>query len=199
MSGNPELYVMRCEEDRPSCSKPLQLTHSPTPDANPTWSNDGRSLYFSSSRSGDYEVWRVPADGSAQPERITWNSGYMARESSDGNWLYFSKLWQSRGFWRIALPPRGRGQAESPVALNVPFRAGATWALGARELFYYPSVEDPAVPFPAVRGVDLETGRVRDLPLGNIRLGRGLSISPDGRWLLRSQIDRAVTLVMLAE
>jgi hypothetical protein len=97
------------------------------------------------------------------------------------------------------LPPRGPGQAETPVALNIPFRAGATWTLGAHELFYYPSVDDPLVPFPAIRAVDVETGRGRDLLLPKIRLGRAISLSPDGRWLLRSQVDRAATLVMLAE
>jgi hypothetical protein len=41
----------------------------------------------------------VPADGGAEPERITWNGGYVARESADGKRLYYSKLWQSTGFW----------------------------------------------------------------------------------------------------
>jgi len=60
-------------------------------------------------------------------------------------------------------------------------------------------VDDPALSFPAVRAIDVETGRIRDLPVGNIRLGRGLSLSPDGRWLLQSQNDRAQTLVMIAK
>lgn len=137
--------------------------------------------------------------GGGEPQRITWNGGYLGRESADGRWLYYSKLWPSAGFWRIPLPPGGRGQPETPVAMNVPFMAGATWTLGARELFYYPSTEDPEVLFPAVRAVDVETGLARDLSAGNVRLGRGLSLSPDGRWLLRSQNDRALTLIMIAE
>src|SRR4051794_2204034 len=197
--GNPDIFVMRCEPGTTACREPHQLTRAPAPDANPTWSGDGRWIYFSSSRGGEFEVWRVPVNGKTEPERITWKGGYLARESADGKWLYFSKLWNSTGFWRIALPARGPGQAETPVALNVPFRAGATWALGTHELFYYPSIEDPAVPIPAVRAVDLETGRTRNLPVGNIRLGRGLSLSPDERWLLRSQNDRALTLIMIAE
>jgi eukaryotic-like serine/threonine-protein kinase len=197
--GNPDIYVMRCTQDA-TCGELRQLTRTPAAtDANPVWSRDGRWIYFSSSRSGKYEVWRVPADGSAEPVRITWNGGYLARESPDGKWLYYSKLWPSPGFWRIALPARGPGQPETPIALNVPFKAGATWALGARELFYYPSVDDPAVPFPSVRAIDLETERTRDLPVRNVRLGRGLSLSPDERWLLTSQNDRALTLIMVAE
>jgi hypothetical protein len=50
-----------------------------------------------------------------------------------------------------------------------------------------------------VRAVDLQTGSARELPIGNIRLGRGLALSPDEHWLLRSQNDRAQTLVMIAE
>jgi Tol biopolymer transport system component/serine/threonine protein kinase len=202
--GNPDIYVMQCEQGAATCSEPRQLTKMPASDANPTWSADGRWIYFSSSRSGshsaEYEVWRMPADGGVPPERVTWNGGYMARESADGKWLYYSKhIFPTTAFWRIALPARGPGQPETLVAPNVPYKAAATWALGARELFYYPAVEDPAVRFPPVRAVNLETGRTRDLPVGNIRLARGLSLSPDERWLVRSQIDRALTLVMIAE
>ena len=60
-------------------------------------------------------------------------------------------------------------------------------------------MDDPEVRFPPVRAIDLQTGSTRDLPLGDIRLGRGLCLSPDGRWMLRSQNDRALTLVMIAE
>jgi Tol biopolymer transport system component len=197
--GNPDIFVMRCDRDAAGCGAPRQLTQTHSSDANPTWSADGRWIYFSSDRSGEFEVWRMRAEGEPEPVRITWTGGYVARESADGKWLYYSKLWQSRGFWRIALPARGPGQAEIPVKLDIPFSAGATWALGRRELFYYPSTNDPAVPFPAVRAVDLQTGHARDLPLGNIRLGRGLALSPDEHWLLRSQNDRDQTLVMIAE
>jgi Tol biopolymer transport system component len=198
--GNPDIYLMRCEQAGAACSEPRQVTQTPATDANPTWSADGRWIYFSSSRSGDYEVWRLPADGGAEPERITWNGGYMARESADGKWLYYSKLiYPTTGFWRIALPARGPEQSETALALKVPYRAGATWTLNARELFYYPAFEDPTTRFPPVRAIELETGRTKDLPVGNVRLGRGLSLSPDGRWILRSQTDRALTLVMIAE
>jgi Tol biopolymer transport system component len=199
-SGNPDIYVMRCEEGATTCGKPRQLTRDPGPDANPTWSRDGRWIYFSSSRSGQFEVWRTAADATSdKAEQITWTGGYMARESQDGKWLYYSKLWPTTSFWRIGLPLHGRGQAALPVALNVPFRAGASWALGTHELFYYPSTADRTVPFPSLRAVDLQSGRIRDLPIGTVSLGRGIALSPDEQWILRSQNDRALTLVMIAE
>jgi len=141
----------------------------------------------------------MPADGGG-PERMTWNGGYMARESADGRWLYYSKLrYPDTAFWRIALPARGPAQKEELVTPKTPTAVAGTWALGLRELFYYPGVEDPAVQFPPVRAVDVETGRVRDISMENRRLGRGISLSADGRWLLLSQNDRALTLVMVAE
>ena len=125
---------MRCEPDAATCSEPRQLTRAPAVDANPTWSNDGRWIYFSSFRTERYEVWRMPAEG-GDAERITWNGGYMARESADGMWLYYSKLaYPTASFWRIALPPRGPGQQETPVKPKVPYGAAATWALGARAI-----------------------------------------------------------------
>jgi len=88
---------------------------------------------------------------------------------------------------------------ETLIALNVPFKAGATWALGTNELFYYPSADDLAIPFPDIRAVNLTTGATRNLPVGKFRLGRGLGLSLDEHWLLRSQTDRAQTLIMIAE
>jgi len=202
-AGNPDIFEITCAEQGTTCSEPRRMTQSPATDANPVWSRDGRWIYFTSFRGGSYQVWRLPANGGGEPERVTWNGGYMARESADGKWLYYSSFEGSRagrtGFWKCPLPLRGRGQPETPIALNLPYAAGATWALTGRELFYYPSVDDPAVPFPSVRALDLETGHTRDLPVDKVRLGRGLSISPDSRWLLRSQHDRELTLIVIAE
>ena len=198
--GKTEIFVMRCATNASSCEDPRALTNRPGGFANPTWSADGNWIYFASPLGFKYDIWRLSAQGNGEPERITWNGGYLARESADGKQLYYSKsVWPLVSFWRISLPARGPGQVETPVALRAPYKAGATWALGKDELYYYPSTADPANQFPAVRAVNLATGRIRDLPVGNTRLGRGLSLSPDGRWLLRSQSDRAQTLVMIAE
>jgi Tol biopolymer transport system component len=79
--GNADIFTMPCEAEGPEpCGSPKRLTRSPATDANPTWSSDGRSIYFSSNRSGRFEVWRIAAAG-GEPVRITWNGGYVARES----------------------------------------------------------------------------------------------------------------------
>jgi Tol biopolymer transport system component len=197
--GNADIFTMACDGEGPEpCGSPKRLTRSPATDANPTWSSDGRWIYFSSNRSGRFEVWRIAAAG-GELVRITWNGGYLSRESADGKWLYYSKVEHGNGFWRIALPAGGTQQHEEALIPDTPFRAAGTWTLGRSELYYYPSEKNSAVPFPSVRALNLETRRVRDLPVGNTLLGRGLSLSPDGQWLLRTQSDRLLSVIMIAE
>jgi dipeptidyl aminopeptidase/acylaminoacyl peptidase len=52
-------------------SSPRRLTAHPSgSDSSPTWSKDGRSVYFLSSRSGSSQVWRITADG-GEAEQVT--------------------------------------------------------------------------------------------------------------------------------
>ncbi|HRH43891.1 MAG TPA: protein kinase [Pyrinomonadaceae bacterium] len=61
--------------------EPIAVTNDATIDWNPVWSNDGRSLYFVSNRSGSMNLWRVEIDESSgkvlgNPEPITIPSNY---------------------------------------------------------------------------------------------------------------------------
>jgi Tol biopolymer transport system component len=197
--GNADIFTISCDNDGPEpCGTPKQLTRSPATDANPTWSSDGSSVYFSSNRSGSFEVWKIGV-GSGQPVRITPNGGYIARESADGKWLYYSKVGRGNGFWRLPLPSGDAGQQEQAVVPTTPFKAAATWALGPHVLYYYPSEEESTDRVPSIHAVDLETLRVRVLATGNKVLGRGLSLSPDGRSLLYTNKDRVSSSIMIAE
>ena len=54
----------------------------------PSWSRDGKWIYFGSNRTGRPEVWRVPAAGGAA-EQVTTTGGEYAFESWDGQTLYY--------------------------------------------------------------------------------------------------------------
>jgi len=66
----------------------------------PRWSADGRSLYFASNRSGSWQSWKLAMAGGA-PRQITTQGGFVANESPDGRWVYFTKG-DASGLWRMA-------------------------------------------------------------------------------------------------
>jgi len=85
-SGNLDVFLMRCEQGADTCSEPRRLTEAPETDAVPTWSAERQWIYFSSSRSGHYEVWRMPVGG---PLRRSGSHGTaviwpVSRRTEDG-------------------------------------------------------------------------------------------------------------------
>ncbi|HEX2990940.1 MAG TPA: hypothetical protein VHO49_09695 [Anaerolineales bacterium] len=45
--------------------EPVQLTSGPVNEGGPTWSNNGRSIVFSSDASGDFDIWEISSSGGA--------------------------------------------------------------------------------------------------------------------------------------
>jgi serine/threonine protein kinase len=60
----------------------------------PTWSHDGRHVYFASNRDGDIDIWRRVADLSAPAEQVLDADGAQlpTSASSDGKWLLYSRM-----------------------------------------------------------------------------------------------------------
>jgi len=68
----------------------------------PSFSRDGKSLYFSSNRSGVFEIWKIPITGGTAVQ-MTQNGGFVAFESVDGRTLYYTQTATgSSSLWRIA-------------------------------------------------------------------------------------------------
>jgi len=77
-----DIYLMDCDPEELQCSPPIPLTNHPGLDAIPNWSADGSSVYFASQRTGQMQVWRVPADGKIhEATQMTTRGGNFATES----------------------------------------------------------------------------------------------------------------------
>jgi eukaryotic-like serine/threonine-protein kinase len=98
-----------------------RLTTDNEPDSAPTWSADGRHVYFSSFREGTIALWRVKAGGGV-PERLTLGSGpeVHPRLSRDGRRLTYSTSKVASDIVVLARGPgretkiTGLREAESP-------------------------------------------------------------------------------------
>jgi Tol biopolymer transport system component/DNA-binding winged helix-turn-helix (wHTH) protein len=101
---------------------PRELTTGNSNDILPRWSADGKFIYFASNHGGIWQSWKVPVGG-GQPQQVTMNGGYLAMESPDGKWLYFTKDNDS-GLWKM---PSGGG----PETHILPQPAGGFWGYWA--------------------------------------------------------------------
>ncbi|MFM8394585.1 MAG: winged helix-turn-helix domain-containing protein [Acidobacteriota bacterium] len=167
----------------------LRLTNNPAPDTMPSWSADGRAIYFVSSRAGFAEIWRQNlADGAA--EVVSQQGGKDPVESADGRYLYFTVRDQ---LWRQDLTTRREGPIPE-LAERLPGRA---WHLGSREI-WLATAESSASP--RLQRFDLTTGQITNLNSLDGPLFHSIpsvSVSPDGDLLAASYIRYRVGDIML--
>jgi Tol biopolymer transport system component len=65
----------------------------------PSWSRDGRAIYFSSNRTGSWQVWKHELS-TGKETQLTRHGGLAALESYDEKTLYYSKM-EGGGLWRV--------------------------------------------------------------------------------------------------
>jgi Tol biopolymer transport system component len=90
----------------------------------PSFSRDGKFVYFASDRTGDWQVWKVPVAGGPEIQ-VTNRGGFAALESPDGN-IYYSKSDGSNPeIWRLPIS----GGAEAAVSPLVRPRTWSSWTV----------------------------------------------------------------------
>jgi Tol biopolymer transport system component len=106
----------------------VPVTEDEALDWSPTWSPDGRYLYFSSNRGGTMNLWRVAIDErtgrlEAEPEPVTTPSTWSGRFSfsSDGSRLAFATQSYRSALFRASFDAR----RESVTGLAAPIVTGS--------------------------------------------------------------------------
>ena len=156
-----------------------RVTHDPSNENVPSFSRDGRWVYFGSDRTGRYEVWRVAASGGAE-EQVTRDGGYLPFESIDGRTLYYTR---APGQAPVLARPTAGGEERTIIGCAP---ASFGYAVGPEGVFHL-DCQIPADPSQRIlRRWDAGTGK--DRPLATLDTGAwaalGLSVSPDGRSIL---------------
>ncbi len=182
-----DLYVVSADGGVPE-----RLTAESDDAVAPSWSRDGRSVYFASRREGGtWQVWRLALEGRGMA-RVTTDGGYAAQESLDGRSVFFSRA-DAPGIWRQAV---SGGPAERVTDRLAP-EDWANWAAGARGLYFRelcPRHEGPAVAFLAYGKSD----PVDLAPLSE-QGWSGFAVSGDEDWIVYPRIDRHTCDVRVIE
>jgi Tol biopolymer transport system component len=168
-SGPGDVYVV------PSTGgQSRRITNGPALDAIPRWSRDGQYIYFVSYRTGRYEVWKVAASG-GEPVQVTHDGGFVAVESPDGRYLYYSR---TRNYGPVFRMPLAGGPSEEVI----PDIRGLFFAVTERGI-YFESRD-------AICFWDAASRQTREIFRPAKPMGVGMDVSPDGQTLLFTQIDR---------
>jgi Tol biopolymer transport system component/predicted Ser/Thr protein kinase len=169
-------------------SAPRRITFGPSNECMPSWSRDGKRLYFRSDRTGRQEIWRVPFAGGPQ-EQVTRSGGYTAYESVDGQTLFYTK---GRGNSEPLFATLPSGGAERQVLPSIYYKsffpvAEGIYYIGPRSGEYYP------LEFFQFSG---NSSRLLAEITGYV--GQGLSVSPDQKTILFSRsVNNGAHLMMI--
>jgi dipeptidyl aminopeptidase/acylaminoacyl peptidase len=182
--GNFEIYTIT-----PEGSSVRQLTKDSSTDSHPAWSRDGRWLYFSSNRSGSFEIWKMAADRPEQVHQVTRGGGTNPRVAPDGRLFYIRREASGLEIWSTPGKDGGQTRVFGPIRPGlgwVPDQNGIYFAEPAGRISYHRFATGTTTPIVTIA----DEPRI---------FNPALALSHDGRWLLYSQIDRSGADIVLVE
>jgi sugar lactone lactonase YvrE len=129
--------------------------------------------------------------------QVTKNGGFAALESPDGKSIYYTKF-NAKGIWQVPVD----GGQENKVVDEPPGDFWGYFAVGRDGLYFIGDPGTSAKHPPGFKFFDFATRTITvmgDLEKFPYHAAPGLSVSPDGQYLLYVQLDDARTSLMLAE
>jgi Tol biopolymer transport system component len=160
----------------------------------PSWSHDGKWIYFMSRGPDGTKVYRCPATGgdavllAALPST---EQGLYPVESFDGETVYFAGSESNTLLYAVSLRNPGM-----KVALKeMPTIARATFSTIAPGGIYFVAADAPT----SIRYFDFHTKHVHQIFESDKRFWHGLSVSPDGHWILYVKVDDENQDIMLVD
>jgi Tol biopolymer transport system component len=171
---------------------PRVVTHGNYNDIVPSWSADGRFIYFGSNRSGFWQIWKTPSDGSGSAVQVTTVGGMVGMESTDGRWLYFTR-YAGPGIWRRSTA----GGPERKIFDGPPAGSQNYWTFHDGRVY---SLSGQHGQYSLVQ-IDPETGHRQTVHLMEYEPTpfAGLSITPDGKRIIFDELTRASSDLTLVE
>jgi eukaryotic-like serine/threonine-protein kinase len=175
---------------------PRRFTTNEGDDNLPSWSHDGRSLYWVSDRGGGRGIWRAPVAGGAG-ELVSGGGGGVSYEGPDGTRLYFTRPPLARS--PLFEVPIGGGPERRVVECVV----GKSFVVAAAGIYHAGCVLPRALVPGRANDAPLyllEPATGRDRLLGTLEsFGGSISVAPDGRSILYTKVQGEGSDLMLIE
>ncbi len=177
---------------------PKRVTKGDFDSVVPSFSRDGKWIYYSSNASGKWELWKTPLDGSSAPVQLTHAGGFAGWESFDGKTVYYSK-WDQPGIFSMPLT----GGSETLVTLELMPKLWGSWALVDDGLYLIRPAQntDTKELYPVISFLNFATGQMKDVvtPKEAPHPGPSLAISPDRTRILYAEPNDGGSDIMIVD
>jgi dipeptidyl aminopeptidase/acylaminoacyl peptidase len=192
-AGNNDVFVVDA-----GGGWPRRLTGDKTHWFVPSWSNDGKWIYFCSTVTGRQEIWKIPNHG-GDTVQVTRNGGFVSFDSPKGDALFYTKgeenatLFTNTLFTNTLFTSASDGSGETEVLRGV---ANRGFVVTNDKIYYLRKEPDGKL---NIRE-RLMTTRL-DFAISTVpqSVYLGLSLSPDGKFLIYSQMRVASNLMRVED
>ena len=189
--GHADIYVIQANG-----GLPLRLTDDPHYDLVPSWSTDGQWVYFGSNRDGRWQVWKRHISRQGEAVQITQDGGFATQEVvQDADTLLYHTRVEDHGLWQRSLATGETRQTSLPLWK----KDWGNWALHGEDIYF---VHYQKRTTPVVSRYNLATGVIDSLTAlsGNMTWSLpGMSVSPDGQWLLYTRPNNVTSDILMVE
>jgi Tol biopolymer transport system component len=185
-SGHPSVYVVDISE-----RMPRKVASNLSNMATPSWSRDGKWIYVMAyaAHAPETRIFCFPASG-GDAFALSENPGSFPSESYEGGTLYFVNG-DNRVTQVVPLKPMGR---QSVLSGMPAVSDQSMWTVIPGGIYF-----EAADAARSIRYFDFATKLVRQVFKADKDFNNGLSISPDGRWMLYTQMDEPTADIMLVD
>jgi len=179
INGNADIYRIESRGGIPE-----RLTTSESHELLPSISNDGSSFYYTSNRSGKWQIWKKPLSGGIA-QQVTQSGGYAALESRDGSVLYYTRR-DTVGLWTLPFDTEN----ESLLIESLDASDWGHWGLEEDGLYYLHAEGRPA----HIHRYDFASRRSQlylELDTHPVYNKTGLALDPIGSSILVTRVDQS--------
>jgi Tol biopolymer transport system component/DNA-binding winged helix-turn-helix (wHTH) protein len=154
----------------------------------PAWSRNGKWLYFTADVSRGHKIYRIPAEG-GKAEQLPSGLALCPAESSDGAYLYFASRELNFELEKMELASLKQEIRKEAIPRVVVWHL---WEVAPGGIYFVPSDSPHSMQY-----FDLTSHRVKEMFTLDKGFHDGFSVSPDGRYMLYSQLDQENSDIML--
>jgi Tol biopolymer transport system component/DNA-binding winged helix-turn-helix (wHTH) protein len=187
-NGHPEIFVVDISE-----LIPHKLSTNIPDIFQPNWSHDGKWIYFLSFGDEALRAYRCPANGGTATV-LSSETALGLRESFDGETVYFVDRRFDARLKKVSVNQAGSASLVEGMPL---LKDPGLWTVVPGGIYFVPAEAPHSICY-----FDLSTRHIRritEVDRDFNSINGGMSVSPDGRWILYSQVDDVNSDIMLVD